>query len=173
MRLFVAAQPSEGVLDALVEVVEGLRGRRDADELRWVTRDQLHVTLRFLGEVHDADAVVESLSASPLPAAVAQAGPGVTRLGRQVLCVPVTGLDALATDVAAATAAIGPQDDRPFRGHLTLARARGRRGVVARWWAGAPVDERWRVLEVTLICSHLGPDGPRYETLARFPTGNP
>ena len=167
MRLFVAVQPPEEVLDTLVEMVDGLCSRAGAEVLRWVDRPQLHVTLRFLGEVPSPEAVVESLSGTLLPAAVAEAGPGVTRLGRQVLCVPVAGLDALASEVAAVTAAI---DNRPFRGHLTLARARGRRGVVARSWAGAPVDLAWPVAEVALVRSHMGPDGPRYETLARFPT---
>jgi 2'-5' RNA ligase len=170
VRLFVAVQPPDAVLDALVEMIDGLRRRDGAEALRWVDRPQLHVTLRFLGEVPDAAGVVEAMKTAPLPVTEAEAGPGVTRLGRQVLCVPVTGLDALASEVAEATAAVGPLDDRPFRGHLTLARARGRGGVVARSLAGAPVDLRWPVADVHVVRSHLGPDGPRYEALARFPT---
>jgi len=169
MRLFVAAQPPDDVLDALVEVVDDLHHRPDAESLRWVIREQLHVTLRFLGEVPDVAPVLEALAATRLPAAEAEATPGVTRLGRQVLCVPVAGVDAL----AAAITHIGPDEDRPFRGHLTLARVRGRRGVVARSLAGTPVDLRWPVPEVALVRSHLGPDGPRYETLATFPAHHP
>lgn len=169
MRLFVAAQPPDDVLDALVEVVDDLRHRPAAESLRWVTREQLHVTLRFLGEVPAAAPVLDALAATRLPAAEAAATPGVTRLGRQVLCVPVAGLDTL----AAAVAHIGPDEDRPFRGHLTLARARGRRGAVARSLAGTPVDLHWSVPDVALVRSHLGPDGPRYETLATFPAHHP
>lgn len=170
MRLFVAAQPPDDVLDALVGVVDDLRRRPDAESLRWISREQLHVTLRFLGEVPDSAPVVEALTAACLPAAEAVASPGVTRLARQVLCVPVAGLDALA---AVVVPHMGPDDDRPYHGHLTLARARGRRAAVARSWAGTPVDLRWPVPEVALVRSHLGSDSPRYETLATFPTHHP
>jgi 2'-5' RNA ligase len=170
MRLFVAVQPPESVLDALVEVIDEFR---DVADLRWVERAQLHVTLRFLGEVPDdyVPRLVESLDAAPLAAAEAVLGPAVTRLGRQVLCVPVQGLGSLAAVVAAATEGFGaaPPEDRPFHGHVTLARARDRRGVVDRAAAGGSIEARWRVMEVELVRSRLGPGGPRYEVLRAFP----
>lgn len=169
VRLFVAAALPDDVLDALA----ALGDPRGAD-LRWVDRSELHVTLRFLGEVPDADvpALVDALAEASLPAAEAAAGPTVTRLGRQVLCVPVAGVDALAAAVVAATAGFGVHDPRPYRGHVTLARARGRRGAVDRRWTGAPVAERWPVTEVRLVRSHLGTGRPgsRYEDIAAFPT---
>ena len=44
-RLFVAIRPPEEVRDALIDAME------DSPELRWVGDDQLHLTLRFIGEV--------------------------------------------------------------------------------------------------------------------------
>jgi 2'-5' RNA ligase len=96
-----------------------------------------------------------------------------------VLVVPVAGLDALAAAVVAATAGLGrPPDDRPFRGHLTLARARRGASVrgLAGQLAGDEVAAAFPVREVRLVRSHLGPHGARYEDvhvrrLAGGPTG--
>ena len=44
-RLFVAIRPPEPVLDLLIDTMEGL------PSLRWQHEDQLHLTLRFIGEV--------------------------------------------------------------------------------------------------------------------------
>jgi 2'-5' RNA ligase len=88
-----------------------------------------------------------------------------------VVHVPVAGVDSLAATVVAQTAALGkPPEDRPFRGHLTLARARDRRGVELRPVSGEPVEGAWWVEEIHVIESHLHPDGARYETLARLAT---
>ena len=164
-RLFVAVWPPEDVLDA----VEALR-RPEVPGLRWTARDQWHVTLRFLGRVESvADAVgaLETVRAAP---AAAVAGPAVGRFAQRVLHVPVAGLEDVAGAVVAATAAVGdPPEDRPFAGHLTLARvARGAR-VDLRALAGQPVTGRWAVTEVCLVESQLSPKGARYEVVSRSP----
>src|SRR4051812_28143169 len=85
--------------------------RPDVPGLRWTEPDQWHVTLRFFG-----DADPDEIGPLPQPRGVtAVLGPATVRLGRHVLAVPVAGLEELA--------AAWPQD-RPFRGHLTLARSR-------------------------------------------------
>jgi 2'-5' RNA ligase len=125
------------------------------------------VTLRFLGEVADNDVagLVDALDAALLTATEAAIGPAVMRLGRQVLCVPVDGVDHLARAVVDATADIGtPPEDRPFTGHVTLARARGR-GVVPKSLVGTAVAMRWRVGDVRLVRSHQGKGGARYEDI--------
>lgn len=167
MRLFVSVQPPDEVLDALAEVV-----RPEASDVRWVGRAQWHVTLRFLGEVDDPEPVAAALAAAPLPAAVATVGPEAATLGRTAVVLPVTGLDELAADVAGATDGLGTAPPgSPFRGHLTLARARGRRGRVPGGLARRvpPFEWRFAVTDVRLVRSHLGPGGPRYEDLAVVP----
>lgn len=138
--------------------------RPDVDGLRWTTEDQWHVTLRFLGEgaVDDAGAALKTVDA---PATTAVMGPATGRFGRRILHVPVAGLD----DVAAAVwSALGPED-RAFNGHLTLARARDRRGVDLRGLCDVPLAGEWRVDELTLVASHLNPKGARYEVVDRVP----
>ena len=156
VRLFVAVRPNETVLDA----VAGL-ARPERPGVRWTTRPQWHVTLRFLGEVEDPGPVAVALAATPLEACTAVVGPRVTVLGRSTVVVPVAGLDALAAGVARATATVGaPPEARAFRGHLTLARVR--RGP-ARDLAGEALEVRFPVDDVRLVRSHLGPGGSRYE----------
>lgn len=141
--------------------------------LRWTAPEQHHVTLDFLGEV--ADRLVVALAAAlvdwarPESPVVATAGPATRRLGRGVLCVPVGGLEAMANGVRAAAGQFGTtRDDRPFAGHLTLART-GRRGRLPDELVGAAVIARWEVREVRLVASIPGPSGPRYEPLALAP----
>ena len=98
-------------------------------------------------------------------------GPATGRFGRRVLHVPVHGLEDLAAATVEATAGVGlPPDRRPFAGHLTLARARDRRGVDLRPLSGVPVGGRWPVEELTLVASRLGGRAPaRYEVMETLP----
>jgi len=164
-RLFVAVALPPDVL----EIIEGL-DRPPVEGLRWTDREQWHVTLRFLGAVDDADAVVAALrTVRALPRAAAL-GPAVARFAQRVLQIPVTGLDDVAAAVANATSVLGaPPEDRPFTGHLTLARVRGRRRVDLRPLTGAEVSASWAVEDVVLFESHLHPKGARYEVVERFP----
>lgn len=165
-RLFVALWPPDDVRDAV-----GRLSRPAVPGLRWTTPDQWHVTLRFLGEVGDVDGVAAALDAMPWdvgPVALA-AGPASDRFGQRLLHVPVAGADDLAAAVLAATAAFGAApDDRPFRGHLTLARVSGRkgRGVDLGPLCGVPFEAAWTATEVALVASRLLPGGARYDTVA-------
>lgn len=176
MRLFVAVQPPEDVLDQVSELVTALREGGDADSvsgMRWTGRAQWHITLRFLGEVDDPDEVTDALGgaglASPGPVE-AMIGPKVDLLGQSVVCVPVAGLDGLASKVVAATEDVGePPDPRPFHGHLTLARLPRRGRVDTSPWVGYPFFAAWPVNEVHVVQSHRQHDGSRYEVLATMP----
>jgi 2'-5' RNA ligase len=164
VRLFIAVWPSPAVLELLAAL-----DRPALPSVRWTDAAAWHVTLRFLGEVDDAGAaaVTDAVRAASAGAAACEAtmGPATTRLNRSILTVPVAGLDAVAAAVIDATRDLGePPGDRPFAGHITLARGRGRRPVPPSL-AGRPVAATWTVRELTLERSHLGPGGPRYETL--------
>jgi 2'-5' RNA ligase len=169
VRLFVTAWPTEDVCDVLAQLP------RPADAaVRWTRRDQWHVTLEFLGEVGEdrIEALAGALrvGAAGSPSRTVALGPATVRLGRGQLVVPVAGGDDLAAAVRAATTGVlaRPQEDRSFRGHLTVARARGRQPI-PRSLEGTPVEAAWTVAEVALVRSHLGQGPARYETLATAP----
>ena len=68
----------------------------------------------------------------------------------------------------------GPPEPRPFKGHLTLARARDRRrGVDLRPFVGTPVAASWPVTEVCLVESRLHPKGANYEVVETVSLGEP
>lgn len=169
MRAFVAVWPSAEVVAALSAFE-----RPAVAGARWTTADQWHVTLRFLGSVGEED--VEPLSgaldglASWAPVSVVLA-PATACFGRSVLHVPVSGLADLAGAVARASAGFGsePVDERPFAGHITLARARDRRRGDLRALAGRPVGGSFVASEVTLVRSRTDPKGARYEVIHRVP----
>jgi RNA 2',3'-cyclic 3'-phosphodiesterase len=169
MRLFVAVWPPAEVRDRLRDVA-----RPTVPGLRWTTADQWHVTVAFLGDIPDDEQEAEQGSVAGALAGVVDqlssrpevvVGPATTVLGRSILCVPVDGLDAVAEAVQAALPSRYAHGlTTPFRGHLTLARARRNQRVPAAL-CGISFDARWSIDEVCLVSSRLEPKGARYETL--------
>lgn len=161
-RVFVAVWPPAQVLDALVALP-----RSDVDGVRWVPRDNLHVTLRFLGDA-DVDEVADRLRGADLSIVSAELGPAVAMLGRRVVMVPVAGLDALAAATVAVTADLGqPPPDRAFAGHVTLARCSEDRA--GREVCGAAVDMAFPVRQVAVVSSDTRQEGVGYTTMATVP----
>ena len=155
-RLFVAVWPSREASVALA----GLP-RPNLAGVRWTAPERLHVTMRFLGDCDEGDAVA-ALSGLRLSRAEVILGPAVERLGRAVLVVPVRGLDELAAEIISATRHIGqPPPDRPFTGHLTVARYKGRppEGYAP------PVHAAFTATEIALVRSD--PPGT-YHNVATF-----
>jgi RNA 2',3'-cyclic 3'-phosphodiesterase len=171
MRLFVAVWPSADVVDVLTALP-----RPEVAGVRWTTREQWHVTLRFLGQIatDDVDEATDAfgrIDAAAVGGVSAEMGPATACFGRSILQVPVRGLDELARVTVDATAAVGqPPDDRPFHGHVTLARARGRKGDLRRL-RGTALGARWTVAELTLVASTPHRDGSRYEVVSSLPLG--
>lgn len=161
-RLFVAVWPPEEVLDGLADV------ERPRDQgVKWVAPENLHLTLRFLGDA-DEDEVVERLGDADLPAAAVSLGPAFDVWWERSLVVPAAGLEELAAAVQRATRGLGSSPARRrFAGHLTVARlarrARPRRA------AGLRFSARFDVEEVALVASTLRDTGAEYETVATWP----
>lgn len=160
-RLFVAVWPPP-------EVVEALRAlpRPEVPGLRWTTAAQWHVTLVFLGST-DLEAAAAAFGAVELPPGPVQAqvGPETGRFGTRIVHIPVAGLDEVA---AAVRASLPGDDDRPFTGHLTLARARDRVDRSALYSVvGVPLSASFPVAEVTLVASTLGRGPAAYEVVER------
>jgi len=179
MRLFVALVPPA---DALAELAAAVDALRSTPGLRWTRPEQWHVTLAFLAEVDDRarEALtprLERVAHRHAPPTLALAGGG--RFGRQVLWTRVDGdraaLRRLADAVRAAARRCGlPVDARPYRPHLTLARARGPATDLAPLaaaldgFAGRP----WSASDLHLVRSVLGAGPGRtahHEPVASWP----
>lgn len=135
------------------------------------------MTLVFLGgqEAGEAEAIAEAAFAA-LPAGVP--GPLLTpvklRVRPRLLALDLDDSDGRATalhEAAASALEAGgwyERERRPFWPHVTLARARGRRGRIAKLGGPAPPRAPLRVPAVTLYRSRPGREGARYEPLARL-----
>lgn len=182
MRLFVALWPPAEVVEHLQATVADVAGRVDAPSgIRWVATRNLHLTMAFLGEVGPlrrsrTEERLARVCARYPPLTLWLAGAG--RFGDRTLFVKVAGereqLGRLALSVAAAGRRAGlALEERPWRAHITLARAR--QGVVGMRDLARALDgyrsNPWTADELHLVRSRLGAgdDGrSSYETVARW-----
>lgn len=169
MRCFVAVWPAPAVLDALAGLA-----RPPVDGLHWTTPGQWHVTMRFFGELgpedaENAGAALAGVVASWPGPFDAEGGPGTRFLGAGLVIWPVEGLTGAALAVERATADIGqPVPERPFVGHITI--ARGRRGTDLRHNRHLlqPLSALWTVSSVSLVESELHAAGAIYRDIETF-----
>lgn len=171
-RLFVALRPPEEVLDMLIDAMEGA-------DLRWQDEDQLHLTLRFIGEVerplaNDLVAALGGVTFAPFELAVA--GVGRFDHGRRGALwagvSPKEAVKALAAKVERACQSAGLEPERrAYHPHITLARWSGGKPRLEAWlerYSGLRCDP-WAVREFVLYESRLGQGGAHYERIASFP----
>jgi 2'-5' RNA ligase len=162
-RLFVAIWPPEEVLERLADI------ERPKDPgVKWVPIENLHITVRFLGDA-DIDEAIERLDDVFLPRAAAVVGPALDLRAERSIMLPVAGVDDLAGVVEQAVRGVGTANERRrFVGHLTLARlakrARPDRSV------GRLFDASFEVGEIALVASTLADSGSVYETVETWPT---
>jgi 2'-5' RNA ligase len=177
MRLFVGLAIDEAVKETLERLTLRLRAKDDG--LRWSTTDQWHVTLIFLGEVDDEARarLVRELRGVRQPSLKLR----IQRLGTfervGILHAEVEvsqELLRLYEAVAAAVKRSGLEvEDRPYRAHITLARARNKDGrkTIARLRSSTErqrVSAQWEAAEFLLYESQLSPGGSRYVVRERF-----
>ena len=182
MRLFVALWPPAEVVEHMRTAVADVADRVGVPSgLRWVTAQQLHLTMAFLGEVDpprrtQIEERLARVCGRHPPLSLSLAGGG--RFGERILFVKVAGdreqLGRLAMSVAAAGRRAGlTLEDRRWRAHITLARARqggGSLRALAHALDGYH-SSPWTADELHLVQSRLGAGENRrssYQTLARW-----
>lgn len=177
-RLFIAIKPPDPLIDQLLDTMGDVAGAR------WQNRDQLHLTLEFLGDV--------------APPAVDVLHDGLLRIRHQPMSLSVAGVGHFEDrgHPIALWAAVGPHDAlgilarkvraaarraglrpvaRRFVPHITLARLNRSCGPIADFLArhsdlrsaDHPVDR------FGLYLSEPGAQGSVYRCLASFPLGGP
>jgi len=167
MRLFVALAIPDAVAQGLFLLQAGIPGAR------WQTREQLHLTLRFIGEVdggegRDIDDALAAISAPRFTLALK----GVGEFGgRKPHAVWAGVSERLAVDhlnrkVEAALQRIGARaDERKFTPHVTLARLRAAPvGKVMDWLADHALyaSPPFEISSFALYSSTLTPNGSIY-----------
>ncbi|MGH9657358.1 MAG: RNA 2',3'-cyclic phosphodiesterase [Bryobacteraceae bacterium] len=180
MRLFVAIDLPEEVLDALEEFSKSLR---KVAALQWSGRESFHITTKFIGEWSDSglgelERTLRSLPARP-PIAIAVRGLGFFPKDRQprILWAGVEAgpeLAALARDTDAEASVLGvTTEPRSYSPHITLARIKdnppleGLREAIR--VAGPREFGSFTATSFALYRSRPGPAGSVYTKLSEYP----
>ncbi len=191
LRLFIAINLPDDLLEALTATQRQLQRKLTAYPLRWTRPEGIHLTLKFLGDVDPAriPALTEALNRAAAKHAsfiLPVGGLGMFPNARRpnVLWVGVHDGDHhlrhLAADVDKAMARLGwPREKRSFNGHLTLARVKKQAGNRERRMLGETVDglvgyARLGALPVQTIHimrSQLRPNGAVYTAVQAVPLG--
>ena len=133
MRLFIAAELDSTLAESVETCVTPLRALEP--DLTWTAAEKRHLTVRFLGDLHDSalsplTTVLETIAATHRPFTMELAGiGGFPSLRRaRVLWIGVNTeprLELLHHDLELALETLGYElEGRPFRPHVTLARVR-------------------------------------------------
>jgi 2'-5' RNA ligase len=179
VRSFVAVNIPSALREEIGGFFADLRTR--VRGVRWVAPDNLHLTLKFLGEVERTrlPEVEEALEASragrgPFPVTLTGTGVFPPRGRPRVVWLDVTEggpeLTALQGGVERALAPLGfPPEGRPFTPHLTVGRVKDPRHASALLTALEDVKERlwggFTASTLDLVRSELFPTGARYSIL--------
>jgi 2'-5' RNA ligase len=177
VRLFVGIDLPADVRTAIEVATAPLR--TTIPGFRWVPVDNLHLTLVFVGWVDPGE--VEPIAAA-VAASVSRAARFTARLGHagrfpdrgkaRILWVGFdAGADALADLARRAREGVADRvaDGRPFRPHVTVARAKQPVRLAASGLeAIAALDRDVAIEGVTVFRSHLGSPHPRYEAVERI-----
>lgn len=136
IRSFIAIELPEELIEAIRKLQEDLR--KYELNIRWVRPENIHLTLKFLGNISEED--VEPITGVLKTAAGAMASfnlmgkgigifPGISR--PRVVWMGMSGdvepLKQFQLRVEEGLEELGfPKEGRPFRGHLTLGRVKGK-----------------------------------------------
>ena len=180
LRTFIAIELPPDVRARVAQHIACLRHELPDARASWSREDNLHLTLKFLGNVSVADiqkvsnAVASAAKSAPsFELTFSDCGtfpphgrPGVLWIGTQT-----SGLQALHAAIDKELAEAGfPRESRPFRPHLTIARLRhpqgARRLAELHKSLGFPVIA-FDVSEVVVFRSELLKDGSKHTAISR------
>jgi 2'-5' RNA ligase len=173
-RLFIAIRPPAQIRKALLGLTEGVRGAR------WQDDEQLHLTVRFIGEVdgpvaEDVAAALGSVQHQPFSIALHGVGQFGSRGRANALWAGIRPHDVITrlhhkVDQALVRLGLEP-DRRAYLPHITLARFGRDSGDLDTYLvrhAGLSSDP-FDVTDFELFESRLGHEGASYTIVERYP----
>lgn len=184
MRLFVAIELSEELRRALRRTQDALRPK--GPDVRWIPAEQLHLTVKFLGEVADRDVAGVSEAMVQAAAVSAPFDLELVKCG----CFPERGavrivwagareaqgvLAGCVEQVEARLEPLGfPREQRAFAPHITMGRVKDDRsaGLLRRSVEACRIATMTQgVSSLTLMASKLSPKGSIYTPVIRAEFG--
>jgi len=192
-RLFISINLTPELLATLTDLQNQLKRQLASQPLRWARPEGIHLTLKFLGdtETDRIEAIVRALGQTVEPHQPFELGIGglgcfPNQRKPRVLWVGVQDPDEqlrrLTAGVDDAMAGLGwKRENRPYTGHLTLARVKKYannqdKQALSELLSSVDVEDRLGVLPVQtihLMRSQLRPDGAVYTSLITTPLNSP
>jgi RNA 2',3'-cyclic 3'-phosphodiesterase len=187
VRAFIACKLSVSLQESIQNAIAGLRQSLDMNLVRWVPGHNVHLTVKFLGDVAESslDSIYSAIASqaalhSPFEAVVEGFGAFPNRRRPRVLWIGMTAppeLTSLHHDLDVATERLGYKSDFPdFAPHLTIGRVRQSasssdqqsiRDALSRMPVGTVGSQH--VDAVHLLKSDLKPSGSVYSELYSAP----
>ena len=185
IRTFIAVEMPENIISGIRDLQRNLKAF--GVDIRWIRPENIHLTLKFLGDVQadDMDSISGVISGtaeggSPISLQAKGIGvfPGVKR--PRVLWVGLTGqlelLSKLQKTLDVNLKGIGfPPEKRPFKGHLTIGRIKTKMNskifVDALMAFRSFETETFVADRIVLFKSELKPNGAVYTDLASATLG--
>lgn len=180
LRLFTAIEFSESIREGLLELISSF----EDFSLRWTKRENLHLTLKFIGpfpesrlpelreeiektllEIPSFPLKLQRLGVFPNPKRPSAFWVGVDR--NETLLQMAKELEEKLEKLDI------PREDRPFRAHITLGRMPRRKDwgdpkKLASLLKEISFQDEMTVEKIALFKSSLLPEGPVYEVLQEF-----
>jgi len=186
IRAFIAINLPQVVKTDLETFQRKLKSKIPTDWVRWTAPEQIHLTLRFLGNINigsvpELESVLRNVCATVKPFELAAENFGWFPEGTRprVLWVGVSGqletLNQLAQAIISSTAKWGEPEHRQFQAHLTIGRVKTKiqtdlrklTEILAQFKPGR--FGQWQVTQIDLMQSQLYTTGPVYICIATAP----
>jgi len=186
MRLFVAIELSDEARTAVARCQSKLARQDNDSRVRWTPSQNVHLTIRFLGEVPEAEVVSVSQAVESSTNAVPPFSMRIDNVG----CFPTRGkvrivwvgieensgaMARLAAKTESEIVAAGfPPESRPYRPHVTIGRVKDDRsgGDLRRVIGSCAFDGVEQTVDrVVVMASQLSPGGPTYLVVSTHPLG--
>lgn len=185
MRVFVAVDIGDITRRALADLQKKLQGQVDIkkSDAKWVRPENVHLTLKFLGEIKDEEAVEVCKAIKDTASRNKGFQLDVESLGyfgrksARILWVGCgrgsSELGSLQKQIEYSLSGLGfPEEKRLFSGHLTLCRIRNpKAGLKLADISRVYKDVKVGTISVKSVCvyqSHLQPSGPVYIKLGDY-----
>jgi 2'-5' RNA ligase len=154
--------------------------KKDVKDASWVRPENIHLTLKFLGEISEKEAATVATALKPIaqthrPFTLKALGAGgfPNKFRPRLLCLSIeesAALTSLYENIETALSRIGiKKEPRPFRAHLTLCRFRLKRGARAQEaFTGGPgrdINMEFRVGSFEILKSVLKPGGALHSVI--------
>ncbi len=178
MRAFIAVDLPENIRESLVQVEKQLDS--DAAKIKWVEKDNLHLTVKFLGEISDEQAekikhALSKIKFEQQTVSISETGVFPSEDYIKVIWVgirPNEQIIELHKNIESALTGLGiKKDTRKFEAHITLGRVRfvkdKPRLVKSIKSADVKTDE-FTISSFKLKKSTLTEKGPIYEDIKKI-----